>query len=121
LQLKGQATGYLIGLTTLKLLRPNYLSFMTNDSANSNSFFPTLSRFHECVLVFAAIVCGLAFLELLHSTSNILGAAAPGIFWLLLLWRKPPTKKPKTWLFANFIWGIVLLGVALGEVHRMLP
>lgn len=85
-----------------------------------NNLFPSLSRFHECVLAFAAVVCVLVTLDFLHSSANLAAAAAPGIFWLLLLWRKPPVKGRKMWIFVTCLWGLPLVGIVYLRLVQLL-
>lgn len=98
---------------------------MSNDNENSfisriNAFFPSLSRFHEWALGFAAVVCVLVTLDFLRTSSNLAGAMAPGVFWLLLLWRKPPTKGRKMWVFVTCLWGLPLVGIVYLRLLELL-
>lgn len=100
---------------------------MTNDYDNDstliarlNAFFPALSRFHECVLVFALVVSALVALDLLKSYGNAFAAVAPGLVWLRLLWRKPPEKGRKMWVFITCLWGFPLVGIVYLRLAQLL-
>lgn len=101
---------------------------MTNDEPENslisrlNNFFPVLSRLHECVLVFAAVVCVLVTLDFLSTSPNVnlAAAAAPGVFWLLLLWRKPPVKGRKMWIFITALFGMSLMMIVYLRILTLL-
>lgn len=99
---------------------------MTNDeSENSligrlNALFPALSRFHEWLLGFAALVSILITLDFYRDSGNLAAAAAPGIFWLLLLWRKPPVKGRKMWIFVTALWGFPLVWIVYLRLAQLL-
>jgi len=99
---------------------------MTNDEPEKplisrlNDFFPALSRFHECILAFAAVVCILVTLDFLHDSANLAVAAAPGVLWLLLLWQKPPVKGRKMWVFLTCLWGFPLVMIAYLRLAQLL-
>lgn len=99
---------------------------MSNDEPENsligrlNAFFPVLSRFHEGVLGFAALVCILITLDLYSKYGNLFAAAAPGVFWLLLLWRKPPEKGRKMWVFVTCLYGLPLVCVVYLRLVQLL-
>lgn len=101
-------------------------SIMNDEQENDlisrlNNFFPTLSRFHECVLGLAAVVCVLVALDFLSTShTNLAAAVAPGVVWLLLLWRKPPTKGRKMWVFITCLWGLPLVGIVYLRLLELL-
>jgi hypothetical protein len=99
---------------------------MSNDEPENslirrlNAFFPVLSRFHEWVLGFAALVCILITLDLYSTYGNLFASAAPGVFWLLLLWRKPPVKGRKMWIFVTALWGFPLCWIVYLRLVQLL-
>lgn len=99
---------------------------MTNDENETslisriNGFFPQLSRFHEGALIFAAVVSVLVMLDFLSTSGNLAAAVAPGVVWLLLLWRKPPEKGRKMWVFLTCLWGFPLVGIVYLRLVQLL-
>jgi len=85
-----------------------------------NAFFPVLSRFHEWVLGFAAVVSVLITLDLLSTSNNLAASVAPGVVWLLLLWRKPPEKGRKMWVFITCLWGLPLVWIVYLRLAQLL-
>jgi hypothetical protein len=99
---------------------------MTNDEPENslisrlNAFFPSLSRFHEWALGFAALVSILITLDFYSTSGNLAASVMPGVFWLLLLWRKPPVKGRKMWIFVTALWGFPLVWIVYLRLAQLL-